>query len=268
MKDLGKRNVLGVLVDSVDLEAAVDRVMKAARRRQPYGVTALAVHGVMNGARDLGYRRRVNDLGLVVPDGQPVRWALNLLHRTALASSVRGTDLTVRVLGEAEREGLPVFLYGSRRETLERVRAQVVASFPELRVAGIRPSAFEAVDEESQDLIAEEIRDSGAAIVFVGLGCPRQEIFVSAMSERVGTPMLAVGAAFDYLGGTLREPPRLLRRFGLEWAWRLALEPRRLWRRYVLLNPAYLGLLALQAVGLHRPAPLTGASSRIRQLDA
>jgi N-acetylglucosaminyldiphosphoundecaprenol N-acetyl-beta-D-mannosaminyltransferase len=88
------------------------------------------------------------------------------------------------------------------------------------------------------------------------------------MSQGVGVPLIAVGAAFDYLAGTLREPPRLIGRWGLEWAWRLLLEPRRLWRRYVLLNPAYLGLLTLQAVGIYRPACVTGTADRVDQLDA
>jgi N-acetylglucosaminyldiphosphoundecaprenol N-acetyl-beta-D-mannosaminyltransferase len=268
MKDLGKRDVLGVLVDAVDREAAVARVIRAARRFEPYQVTALAVHGVMTGTRNETYRKRLNGFDLVVPDGQPVRWALNLLHGTRLKSPVRGTDLVVGLLAAAEREALPVFFYGSKPETLERVVERVEDRFPRPRVAGVMPSAFRAVDEQDQAEIADKVRGSGAAIVFVGLGCPRQETFVSAMSRGVGVPLIAVGAAFDYLAGTLREPPRLIGRWGLEWAWRLLLEPRRLWRRYVLLNPAYLGLLTLQAVGIYRPACVTGTAGRVDQLDA
>jgi N-acetylglucosaminyldiphosphoundecaprenol N-acetyl-beta-D-mannosaminyltransferase len=268
MKDLGKRNVLGVLIDAVDHEASVGKVIRSARRFEPYQVTALAVHGVMTGTRNKTYRRRLNSFDLVVPDGQPVRWALNLLHGTRLKASVRGTDLVLGVLAAAEREELPVFFYGSKPETLDRVVEHVEDRFPALRVAGVMPSAFRAVDEGDQAKIAHRIRGSGAGIVFVGLGCPRQEIFVSAMSQRVGVPLLAVGAAFDYLAGTLRKPPRLIGRWGLEWAWRLFLEPRRLWRRYVLLNPAYLGLLTLQAVGIYRPTCATGIAGRVNQLDA
>ena len=268
MKDLGKRNVLGVLVDAVDRKAAVRKVIRAARRLDQYQVTALAVHGVMTGTRNEEYRRRLNGFDLVVPDGQPVRWALNLLYGTRLKSPVRGTDLVVGLLAAAEREKLSVFFYGSKPETLERVVEHVEVRFPQLRVAGVMPSAFRAVAEQDQAKISDEVRSSGAAIVFVGLGCPRQEVFVSAMSQRVGVPLIAVGAAFDYLAGTLREPPRLIGRWGLEWAWRLLLEPRRLWRRYVLLNPAYLGLLTAQALGLYRPACVTGTAGRVDQLDA
>ncbi|MBA3380908.1 MAG: WecB/TagA/CpsF family glycosyltransferase [Actinobacteria bacterium] len=268
MRDLGKRNVLGVLVDAVDREAAVEKVVRAARQRKSLQVTALAVHGVMTGNRDILQRNRLNRFDLVLPDGQPVRWALNVLHRTKLGSSVRGTDVTIGVLAAAEREGLAVLFYGSRRETLDRMVARVEQKFPDLQVAGSKPSLFRAIDEKTQATIADELRDSGAEIIFVGLGCPRQETFVHAMSERVGVPMIAVGAAFDYLAGTLLEPPILLRRWGLEWAWRLLLEPRRLWRRYLLLNPAYLGLLTLQALGVYRPAAPARGAAGIGRLDA
>jgi N-acetylglucosaminyldiphosphoundecaprenol N-acetyl-beta-D-mannosaminyltransferase len=268
MRDGGKHNVLGVLVDAVDLDAAVARITKAALRREPYQVAALAVHGVMTGNRSQPYRERLNAFDLVVPDGQPVRWALNVLHASRLESSVRGTDLTLGVLRSAEEEGLPVFFYGSTSDVLKRVSENVSRLFPTLRVAGTTPSLFGPADQEIQGAIAETIRVSDARIVFVGLGCPRQETFVSALAPKVGVPMIAVGAAFDYLAGTLRQPPQVLRRFGLEWAWRLLLEPRRLWKRYLVLNPTYLGLLALQAGRLYHPAAPSGPAGELARVDA
>jgi exopolysaccharide biosynthesis WecB/TagA/CpsF family protein len=110
----------------------------------------------------------------------------------------------------------------------------------------MEPSRFGTVTPVELDQLAARIRACGAQICFVGLGCPRQETFVAAMRDRLGMPALAVGAAFTYLSGELREPPAFLRRHGFEWLWRLVHEPRRLWRRYVLLNPAYLTLLAVQ----------------------
>ncbi len=112
----------------------------------------------------------------------------------------------------------------------------------------MEPSRFGTATPAELDAIAARIRACGAQICFVGLGCPRQETFVSAMRDRLGMPALAVGAAFTYLSGELKEPPAFMRRHGLEWLWRLVHEPRRLWRRYVLLNPAYLALLAVQRV--------------------
>jgi exopolysaccharide biosynthesis WecB/TagA/CpsF family protein len=268
MRDLGKFNVLGVLVSAVDREAAIHGVVAAARSRAPFRVTALAVHGVMTGNRDRIQRSRLNAFDLVVPDGQPVRWALNAMYRTRLAAPVRGTDLTLGVLDAAEREGLSVFFYGSRPETLEKVVEHALTVHPALDVAGVMPSSFRPVDTQGQNAIADRVRQSGADIVLVGLGCPRQETFVHEMSPRIGVPMLAVGAAFDYLAGSLRQPPSFVMRWGAEWAWRLLLEPRRLWRRYVFLNPAYALLATLQAVGVYRPVVAGGSAAGVDLLEA
>lgn len=252
--------MLGVLVDAVDLPTAAARVVAAARAPRSYGVSALAVHGLMSSVQDEQLRRCVNELDLVVPDGQPVRWALNSLYDIGLGSSVRGTDLTLTVARMAASEGLPVYVYGSRTDVVENVLARLGREAPGLEVAGAEPSLFSTADLLQQDAIARRIRRSGARLVFVGLGCPRQEIFVHQLRGRLGMPALAVGAAFDYLAGALREPPDLLKRGGLEWLWRLGLEPRRLWRRYLVLNPEYLALLSLQRLGLIRPRVLVGGT--------
>ena len=192
-------------------QAAVHRVLEAARRGKPYRVTALAVHGVMVGTRDIPFRRRLNDFDLVVPDGQPVRWALNLLHTPrSLASSAARTSRSP--CSRAPRGKGFLFSSTEAARDTRRKCASMSQLFPRLRLAGMIPSLFEPVDEERQVAIAESLRKSDAAIVFVGIGCPRQEVFVSALGEQVGVPMLAVGAAFDYLAGTLREPPAYLRR--------------------------------------------------------
>jgi N-acetylglucosaminyldiphosphoundecaprenol N-acetyl-beta-D-mannosaminyltransferase len=253
MTDGGKRSVLGVLVDAVDYDVAVERTVAAARARRPFAVSALAVHGVMTGVLDAEQRFRLNGLDLAVPDGQPVRFALNLVHRSRLDDQVRGTTFVWRLLERAADERLPVFFYGSRPDTLSKLEKRVRAHRPGVIIAGMRPSLFGAADRAAQDRIVAEIAASEARLVFVGLGCPRQEVFVSELRERVGVPMLAVGAAFDYIAGSLSEPPELVRASGLEWLWRLTLEPRRLWRRYVTLNPAFVALLALQTLRLWRP---------------
>jgi exopolysaccharide biosynthesis WecB/TagA/CpsF family protein len=253
VRDGGKRSVLGVLVDEVDYEGAVERILTAARESRPCAVSALAVHGVMTAVRDGELRSRVNAMDLVTPDGQPVRWALNLLHRAGLRDRVYGPTLTVRLLDRAADEGIPVYFYGSTPEVLERLVDSTSRRFPGLKVAGAEPSRFALASPAELDEIGERMRTSGARIVFVGLGCPRQEVFVSVMRERLGVPALAVGAAFDYHAGVQAEPPAWIQRAGLQWLWRLIAEPRRLWRRYLLLNPAYLTLLAAQRLHLWRP---------------
>jgi exopolysaccharide biosynthesis WecB/TagA/CpsF family protein len=253
MIDQGKKSVLGVMVDAVDYEAAVARIVAAAREGRPYGATALAVHGVMTGVGDPEHLWRLNELELVVPDGQPVRWALNLLHKTGLPDRVYGPRLMLEVCRAAEVESLPIFLYGSRQEVLARLEANLKRRFPRLQIAGTMPSRFRPLTPEEQDQVAQEIRRSGAQMVFVGLGCPRQEVFAYEMRGLLGMPVIAVGAAFDFHAGLLREAPPWMQRYGLQWFHRLLQEPGRLWRRYFLLNTAYLALLLLQWAGIWHP---------------
>ena len=253
MKDLGKRSVLGVLVDATDREAAVTRVLDAAREHRPFACTALAVHGVMTGADDPVHRYRLNHLDLATPDGQPVRWALNWLYGAGLEQSTHGSGLMLGVCEGAAEERLPIYLYGSTQVVLDRLEVALRERFPSLVLAGSEPSKFRRTSPDEKRELVDRIHASGAAIVFVGLGCPRQEVFAYEYRDALGIPTLAVGAAFDYLAGVLREPHPLVRRAGFEWLHRLILEPRRLWKRYAVLNPRFLWGIGLQLVGLSRP---------------
>jgi N-acetylglucosaminyldiphosphoundecaprenol N-acetyl-beta-D-mannosaminyltransferase len=259
----GKRNVLGVLVDATDYASATERIIQAAHVQRGFAVTALAVHGVMTGVQDRAHGARLNSFDLVTPDGQPVRWALNLLHGAGLTDRVYGPTLTLKVVERAAAEGLPIYLYGSTQPTLDRLVPALTAMFPALEVAGVEASKFRAAQPGEADAIAERIKASGARVVLVGLGCPRQEIFTYAMRPLLDMPLLAVGAAFDYHAGLLKNPPAWMQKYALEWLWRLGLEPKRLWKRYVLLNPAYLSRLAAQKTGLWKATPPAPATERL-----
>jgi N-acetylglucosaminyldiphosphoundecaprenol N-acetyl-beta-D-mannosaminyltransferase len=249
--DKGKKSVVGILVDAVDYETAVANIQTAAYDGRSYTVSALAVHGVMTGATDIHHKFRLNKFDLLVPDGQPVRWALNLIHKTNLTDRVYGPELTLRTLAMAAREGLPVYFYGSTPEMLESLQHSLGERFSDLIIAGLEPSRFRRLEPSECIALSRRIVDSGARIVFVGLGCPRQEIFAYEMRDHLPMPMLAVGAAFAFLGGRLSQAPPIMQRFGLEWLYRLKEEPQRLWRRYLYLNPYYLALLVGQFFGHH-----------------
>jgi N-acetylglucosaminyldiphosphoundecaprenol N-acetyl-beta-D-mannosaminyltransferase len=251
----GKWSVLGVLVNALDYDVATGRVLDAARHRRPLSLSALAVHGVMTGVHDRAHNARLNSIDVVVPDGQPVRWALNLLHGTELRDWVSGPELVLRVLRRMAGEGLGVYLYGADAETLDRLSSSLPRLIPGLRIDGMEPSRFRDALPGEQAAIAERIRASGARLVLVGLGCPRQETFVYGMRRLVDVPLMAVGAAFDYHSGRLRPAPRWMQRHGLAWLWRLSSEPRRLWRRYLPSNVEYLARLAAQKTGVWRPEP-------------
>lgn len=238
-----KVDVFGVGVSVVDYGSATTAIMEAARARRSFGVTALAVHGLMESVDDDALRSKVNGLDLVTPDGQPVRWAMNLLHGVGLRERVYGPDLTTAVCAEAAKQGIGVYLFGSTPDTCDRFAAALKRRCPSIRLVGVQPDRFrDATPEEDRSDVAR-MNDSGAGVVLVGRGCPRQEHWVADHQGRVHAAMLGVGAAFDYHAGTLRRPPSWMQRVGLEWLWRLAMEPRRLWRRYAVTNTRYVGML-------------------------
>jgi exopolysaccharide biosynthesis WecB/TagA/CpsF family protein len=248
--DRGKHNIVGVLVDAVDYEAAVTRIVHAARQRQAMSISALAVHGVMTGVMDEAQRYRLNQTDLVVPDGQPVRWALNALHGAALKDRVYGPTLTLKLCERAAAESLPIYLFGGRPEVLANLARNLSERFPGLIIAGSEPSRFRRLSPEEKMEVAQRISGSGARLTFVGIGCPRQEVWIYEYRDLVQMPLVAVGAAFDFHAGTARQAPERLQKAGLEWLFRLVQEPGRLWRRYLLLNPYYSMLVLLQAAGL------------------
>ena len=254
MIDRGKRDILGVGVSIIDYEHAVENIMSAAKDKRPYSVSALAVHGIMTGVMDPEHGYRLNQLNLVVPDGQPVRWAINLLYGEGLRDRVSGPELTKRVCRRAGDEGLSVYLFGSRREVLDAMVAELRKDIPRLVISGSEPSSFRQLSEIEHADLDQRIRSSGADILLVGLGCPRQEVFAYEHTNELGMPVLAVGAAFDILARFATRAPMFLQTVGLEWLFRLAVEPRRLWRRYALLNPVFVFMLARQRLGLLQPA--------------
>jgi len=252
MLNAGKRNVLGILISVADYEGAVEAIVRAARDRVGSAVSALAVHGLMTGVFDREQKFRLNHFDLLVPDGQPVRWVLNWLHHAGLSDRVYGPNLTLKLCARAAQEGCPVYFYGSTDEVLCSLRRNLEFRFPGLIIAGMEPSKFRRLRPDEKLELAARIRTSGAAITFVGLGCPRQEAFAYEFRDHLQMPTVAVGAAFPFLAGIVPQAPPWMQNAGLEWLFRLVAEPRRLWQRYLLLNPAYIFLVAMQAIGISR----------------
>ena len=256
-----KRNVLGVLVDEIDYEGAIEYVIRAAKERHARSISALAVHGVMTGVADKEHLYRLNSLDVVLPDGQPVRWALKLLYRSPLTTRCYGPKLTLKLCARAEQEGLPVFFYGSTQSMLDDMRKNLLKEHPQLMIAGMEPSKFRRLNAGEKIELADRIRSSGAAMLFVGLGCPRQEVFVYEFRDLLPMPTLAVGAAFTFISGELPHAPVWIENIGMEWLFRFCTEPGRLWRRHVYHNPAFAILLTLQLLGL-RSFDSNGVSPR------
>ena len=255
MINQGKHSILGISIDAVDYEYAVESIIKAAKKKIPYSISALAVHGVMTGVLDSFQGRRLNGLDLVVPDGQPVRWALSWLYDIKLPDRVYGPNLTLKVAESFEKKGLSVYLYGSKQETLDKFVENLRKSYPDLKIAGVEPSKFRKLSDQERLELAQRIKSSGANAVFLGLGCPRQETWAYEYRNLLSIPILAVGAAFDFHAGSLPQAPLWMQNAGLEWFYRLIQEPNRLWKRYIFLNPLYIWNIFLQYLGLKKFVP-------------
>jgi N-acetylglucosaminyldiphosphoundecaprenol N-acetyl-beta-D-mannosaminyltransferase len=203
-------------------------------------VTAAAVNLVMSAREDPQTRAAVLGATLAVPDGQPLVWALRALGH-ARATRVYGPDLMARFCARAALNGTPMYLYGGRTpEALALLEQRLRERFPGLRIAGGYSPPFRALStDEERDVIAA-IEVSGAEVVWVGTGQPKQEKWMLAMRPRLSAPLLVgVGAAFDFHAGLVSQAPRWMQRSGLEWVYRLSREPRRLWRRYARYNPLF-----------------------------
>jgi exopolysaccharide biosynthesis WecB/TagA/CpsF family protein len=255
--DYGKRNVLGVNVDAVDIDGAVDRIAKRAYARQPYAVTALAVHGIVEATKDPQLTHELNNFDLVAPDGQPVRWALNALHGLDLPEKVPGPTIVERLLAIGAKHGWIVFLYGSTPKTLTRMHCVIEERFDGALSVVSAPSRFRDVDRAELAAIVGSINESRANLCLVGLGCPRQERFVAAAAPHLEMPALAVGAAFDYLAGNITRAPEAMQTAGLEWLYRTVQEPRRLGPRYLTTNSVFSTKLAVQYTRTRFRAPLS-----------
>lgn len=258
-----RNSILGIHIHATDYTTATDTIVAAAKEKRTFGASALAVHGVMTGVTNAIHRGRLNSLEYLVPDGQPVRWALNWIHQSNLSDRVYGPFLTKALCARAEQEGLRVFFYGSDEATLAELRQKLSELYPQLIIAGMQPSRFRRATGAEWQADVTLLREAAPDIVFCGLGCPRQEIWVYEMREYISVPLVAVGAAFPFLAGKLEMAPPWMQRRGLEWFYRLSREPLRLWRRYLLFNPMFLIGVCLQKIGVfaesHRTCPKSPA---------
>lgn len=239
------RAVLGLRVDATSYDDGARRVLAWAEEEQGHYVCVANVHVTMEGWDDPSFRRLVNDADLVTPDGMPLVWALRRLGLPD-AERVYGPTLMLHVCEAAEREGVAVGFYGGRAEAIERLVPNLQARFPALRVAFAESPPFRPLTDDEDEAVVARIRVSGARILFVGLGCPKQERWMAAHRDRLPLVQLGVGAAFDFHAGLVRQAPAALQRVGLEWVFRLAMEPRRLARRYLHHNPRFVWHLGRQ----------------------
>jgi N-acetylglucosaminyldiphosphoundecaprenol N-acetyl-beta-D-mannosaminyltransferase len=247
---IGRANVLGVGVSAINLTLAVDTIDGWIAKSDKQYVCVTGVHGVMESSRSAEIRRIHNEAGMVTPDGMPLVW---LLKRAGHANCGRvcGRDLMAGVFERGTACGYRHFLYGSTPTTLDRLQANLRARFRSPQIVGAYSPPFRPLTPAEDQASVDAINRSGTDIVWVGLSTPKQERWMAEHCERLDAKVLiGVGAAFDFLAGLLKVAPAVLQRNGLEWAFRLAMEPRRLCLRYLKNNPLFLASIAAQQLGL------------------
>lgn len=237
---IGRRGalVLDSHIDATSWDDALARVIEWGRQHQSRYITLCNVHSVVTASQDPVFKQVVAQADLALPDGAPVAWVLRRSGHPD-QQRINGPDLTWRYLAVAEQIGQSVFFYGSSDDTLAKLRARISQSFPRLSVVGMISPPFRELAPAEDQAYIDQINQSGANVVFVGLGCPKQEIWMAQHRGKINAVMLGVGAAFDYHAGTIQRAPVWMRQLGLEWFHRLCSEPRRLARRYAITNTVF-----------------------------
>jgi N-acetylglucosaminyldiphosphoundecaprenol N-acetyl-beta-D-mannosaminyltransferase len=244
-------NVLGVPVSAIDMEQALAEIERRIRSREPAYVCVCTVNSVMECRRHPDLRALFLEAGMVTPDGMPLVWLARREHPHV--SRVYGPDLMLAELERSPQTGHRHLFYGGGPGIGKRLAGKMVERFPRLDVAGVIEPPFAPLEQLTTDAVAAEINSARADVIWVGIGSPKQERWMARMRPRLEAPVLiAVGAAFDFHSGMVRQAPRWMQRSGLEWLYRLRTDPRRLWRRYLVDNPRFVWEVALQQSGLRR----------------
>ena len=235
-----KLPIFGVEVSATTCEELADAILRAARERRRACVTALAVHGLITATDDPEFRHMLQAFQALAPDGQPVRFALNVLHGAGMPDRVRAVDLTLEVCGRAATERLKIYLLGSRPDVVRSLRTELLRRFKDLEVVGCEPGVYRPLTASENAALIERVNTSGAGLLLIGLGCPHQEAFAYRHRNDFNAVQMCVGSAFDIVSGTKLNAPMWVQRAGFEWLFRLVQEPRRLWRRYLVTNSRFI----------------------------
>lgn len=246
VSEAGFLSILGLRVDLTSMAETVTKIVGWLSTRESRVVCVANVHMTMEAFDDPGLLDVLNSADMIVPDGMPLVWVSRMSGFSSV-SRVRGPDLMLLLCKEAARLGFPVALFGGRSGDLqEKLRHSLHQAAPGLQLAAAIAPPFTPMTPSENDEFVRVINESGARLLFVGIGCPKQEKWMLAHRDRIHAVMIGVGAAFDLFSGVTRSAPRWLQDAGLEWLFRLATEPRRLWKRYLKHNPRFAFLAALQ----------------------
>jgi N-acetylglucosaminyldiphosphoundecaprenol N-acetyl-beta-D-mannosaminyltransferase len=251
-----KLRIISLSIDHLTFRDCLDTVIGWGKQRRPSFVCFANVHMIIEAYRSAAFLADVDRASLVVADGKPVTAACWSLYRKK-QERISGMDFMPAVLGAAEKEGLSIFLYGSSPAILDRLGAEITRRYPALRVGGMISPPFRPLSSEETDAHIETINQSGAQLLLVSLGCPKQERWMADNYQKVRAVCLGVGGAFPVMAGLQRRAPRWMQNWGLEWFYRLLLEPKRMFPRYLKTNSLFIYLMGVERLKQKRKGSLT-----------
>lgn len=245
---LATQRVFGVDVCACTVVEARSALLSIAAERRRATVEFLAVNNLVIASENPEFSAILADVDYVFPDGAPIAWLTKRNRAIAGAERITARETMLALCDGAASSGVPVYFYGSTETVVRKLAANLQRRFPDLRVAGYEASVFRPLTRDEDRALVDRINESGAGLVFVGLGCPLQERFVAEHRQFIDGVQLCVGSAFKYLAGHHPIPPAWARRMGLEWLARIVREPRRLWRRYLRTNSKFVWMLVSGAL--------------------
>ncbi len=235
-------------VDVTSLELVLEKIKAWIKDDRAYYTCVSNVHMCIETYNNSNFRNIVNQADIVVPDGRPIYWAQKILGAQQ-AQQTRGMDLTFSLCNLASTENIAIGFYGASENTLCDMQKNLRIKYPNINIAYAYSPPFRDLTQDEKEAVINNINNSGTKILFVGLGCPKQEIWMAEHKEQLHCVMLGVGAAFDFIAGNKKHAPKVMQTLGLEWFYRLLSEPKRLWRRYLYTNPKFIMLFLLQLAG-------------------
>lgn len=231
--------VIGTPIDVLSWDEAISTLQEWGAQKLSKYICICNVHSVVTATQDAELKAVFESSDMNTSDGAPVAWMLRKLGLSQ-QRRINGPDLMWKFCAHAEKTGVSIFLYGATQSTLDTLKAKFLDAFPELKIAGMYSPPFRVLSAEEDQQIVDMVNQSGAGVVWVGLGCPKQEKWMAAHRNRIQAVMVGVGAAFDYHAGTIQRAPLWMQNAGLEWLHRLCSEPGRLWKRYFFTNSLFI----------------------------
>ena len=244
-----KKHTLGIVLTTVSFQQALDKILERATKKEKGYFCFANAHMTVEAKKDADFTAVVNHAIAVFPDGMPLVWAMESLHGIK-QDRIAGMDVFPALLKEAARQHLPVYFYGATSTVLKKIEDRAKALFPNLIIAGAFSPPFSNFTDEAQEQAIHNINYSGARLVFVALGCPKQEKWMAKYASKLHVPLLGVGGAFPVFAQQQQRAPIWMRKSGMEWLFRFLQEPQRLWKRYLFTNSYFL-LLYVRALAKH-----------------